>query len=80
MKFNEIDKRDFSVNRATPDRQKKLNLQAEEISKKLFGSHEIKIDKFDVTTGNFAKIISESAPIPDNSEEKKVMLNERNNI
>lgn len=35
MKFNEIDKRDFSLTRATQDRQKKLNLQAKEVSKNL---------------------------------------------
>jgi extracellular elastinolytic metalloproteinase len=70
MEFNEIDKRNFSKNRATPDRQKKLNLKAEEISKKLPDTHKIKIKQFDRTTGNFAEIISESAPIPEDQAEK----------
>jgi extracellular elastinolytic metalloproteinase len=70
MEFKEIDKRNFSENRATSDRQKILNLKADEVSKKLSGSHEIKINKFDRTTGNFAEIISESSPIPEDSEER----------
>jgi hypothetical protein len=57
MKFQEIDKRNFSTNRATDERQNQLNLAAKEVSENLPGSHEIKIDEFDKTTGNFAEII-----------------------
>ena len=70
MEYNEIDKRNFSENRATPDRQKKLHLKVEEVSKKLPDTHKIKIKQFDRTTGNFAEIISESAPIPEDQAEK----------
>jgi hypothetical protein len=70
MKFQEIDKRNFSANRATDERQNQLNSAAEEVSEKLPGSHKIKIDKFDKTTGNFAEILSESAPIPQDPKEK----------
>ena len=70
MKFQEIDKRNFSANRATDERQNQLSLAAEEVSENLPGSHNIKIDKFDKTTGNFAEIISESAPIPQDPKEK----------
>ena len=70
MKYTEIDKRDFSKNRATSDRQKKLHSAADEVSKKLPGTHNIKITQFDNTTGNFAKIVSESAPIPEDPTER----------
>ena len=70
MKLLKIDKRDFSTNRATSDRQNELNLAAERVSAELSGSHKIRIDKFDKTTGNFAEIISESAPPPESPKEK----------
>ena len=70
MKYNEIDKRDFSTNRATPDRKKKLQSAADNISNTLQGSPEINITKVDSFSGNPAKIILESTPVPEDTTER----------
>ena len=44
--------------------KRNCTLQAEKVSENLEGPHKIKIEKFDKTTGNFAEIISEEAPVP----------------
>lgn len=56
----EIDRRDLSINKVTPAREKELNLLASEVS--LPGAHRVRIERFDPTTGNPAVVISESAP------------------
>ena len=70
MKFHEIDKRNFSTKRATSDRQNQLASAAAEVSQRLSGSHSIKVTQVDNTTGNFAKIVSESASAPEDSNER----------
>lgn len=70
MDFNHIDKRSFSSNKATKERMDKLNMAAEKVSEGLSGSHSIKIDKFDKTTGNFAEIISSAADVPQRDVER----------
>lgn len=57
----EIDRRDFSINKVTPVREAELNLAATEISDMLPGAHQIRIERFDTTTGNPSIITSESA-------------------
>jgi extracellular elastinolytic metalloproteinase len=71
MKFNEIDKRNFSENRVTSDRTFQLERNAKEVTEKLPGDHKITIKQMDKTTNNPSEIISESAPVPKNEEEKK---------
>ena len=70
MKYNEIDKRDFSTNRASSDRKQKLQSAAEEVSKTLQGSPEIKITKMDSFSGNPAKVMVESAAVPEDAAER----------
>ena len=64
MKFNEIDKRNFSQNRVTPDRTMQLEKNAKDVTEKLPGDHEIIIKQMDKTTNNPSEIISKSAPVP----------------
>jgi extracellular elastinolytic metalloproteinase len=71
MKFNEIDKRKFSENRVTSDRTLQLEKNAKEVTEKLPGDHKITIKQMDKTTNNPSEIISESAPVPKNEEERK---------
>jgi extracellular elastinolytic metalloproteinase len=71
MKFNEIDKRNFSENRVTSDRALELEKNAKEVTEKLPGDHKITIKQMDKTTNNPSEIISESAPVPKNEEERK---------
>jgi extracellular elastinolytic metalloproteinase len=58
----EIDKRDQSVTRATPARERDLCSTAAALSDRLPGRHRIRITRFDDKTGNPAVIESESAP------------------
>jgi extracellular elastinolytic metalloproteinase len=58
----EIDRRDFSVNKVTSEREITLKSLASEVSESLSGEHEIKIASFDATMGNPAMVISKSAP------------------
>ena len=58
----EIDRRDFSVNKATPDRETEIRTIASDVSARLPGPHRLQITSFDTTTGNPRAIVSESAP------------------
>lgn len=58
----EIDRRDFTVNKVTPTREAELRARAVDVSVRLPGTHRIRIERFDATTGNPAVIASESAP------------------
>jgi hypothetical protein len=58
----EIDRRDFSVNRATPARENQLRALASEVSDNILpGAHRITIRGFDAITGNPSGVVSESA-------------------
>ncbi len=59
----EIDRRDFSANKVTTSRENELKSLAEEASERLPDDEEVKIEKFDATTGNPAVIALESAPL-----------------
>lgn len=71
MKFNEIDKRNFSQNRITRDRTMQLEKNAKDVTEKLPGDHEIIVKNMDKTTNNPSEIISKSAPVPKNEDERK---------
>lgn len=58
----EIDRRDFSVNKVTPDREAQLNTIASDISARLPGPHRLQIAAFDTITGNPRTIVSEFGP------------------
>jgi extracellular elastinolytic metalloproteinase len=58
----EIDRRDFSANKATAARKAELRSLASDASGHLPEAHRIRIERFDATTGNPRVIISESAP------------------
>jgi hypothetical protein len=58
----EIDRRDFSANKATAARKAELRSLASEASGHLPEAHHIRIESFDATTGNPRVIASESAP------------------
>jgi extracellular elastinolytic metalloproteinase len=59
----ELDRRtNFKDSKVRESRQNDLIQQAKNISEELPGNHNIKIEKYDPTTGNPAEIISESAP------------------
>jgi extracellular elastinolytic metalloproteinase len=58
----EIDRRDFSVNKVTPARERELKSRASRVSDRLPGAHRVRIESFDATSGNPAVVTSESAP------------------
>src|SRR5437667_937995 len=58
----EIDVRDFTRSRVTPERATELQSLASEISERLPGTQHIRIDRFDATTGNPAVVVSEASP------------------
>jgi extracellular elastinolytic metalloproteinase len=58
----ELDIRDFTRNRATPQRAMELQSLAVMISESLPGAHRITIERLDPVTGNAAQIVSEGAP------------------
>ena len=58
----ELDRRDFTVSKVSPDRQEELNSLADEVSNTLPGAHRIRIATFDSTKGNPSTVTSESAP------------------
>ncbi|MEX1026619.1 MAG: M36 family metallopeptidase [Candidatus Paceibacterota bacterium] len=58
----ELDRRDSTVSRLTPERENRLRGLAEEASNQLPGSHRLNIAGFDPVTGNARSIVSESAP------------------
>ncbi|MEI7663705.1 MAG: M36 family metallopeptidase, partial [Bacteroidota bacterium] len=58
----EKDVRDFTINRAIPNRVSELHSLAADVSGKLPGSHTIRIEKFNSTNGNPSAIVSDSAP------------------
>jgi extracellular elastinolytic metalloproteinase len=57
----EVDRRDFSENRVTPDREAELRSLAMEVSRRLEGPQRVTISEFDPTTGNPKQVLSESA-------------------
>lgn len=71
MKFNEIDKRNYSESRVSSNRTLQLEKNAKEVTEKLPGDHKIIIKQMDKTTNNPSEIISESAPVPTNEDERK---------
>ncbi|MCC7353175.1 MAG: M36 family metallopeptidase [Anaerolineae bacterium] len=58
----EVDRRDFRVNRVTPNRESALKSLASEVSDRLPGTHRIRIKSLDAITGNPSAIASEAAP------------------
>ncbi|HUR22562.1 MAG TPA: M36 family metallopeptidase [Acidimicrobiales bacterium] len=60
----EVDVRNFSASRATPERIEALSRAADEVSNALPGSHQVRITKVDPTTGNAAVVESIAAPAP----------------
>jgi extracellular elastinolytic metalloproteinase len=58
----EIDRRDYSANKATPAREAELRSLASVVSDRLPGAHRIRITGFDARTGNPARVTSEAAP------------------
>ena len=58
----ELDKRDFGRKQVTPAREAELTSIASEYSASLPGEQQIRIEKFDTTTGNPRVIASEAAP------------------
>jgi extracellular elastinolytic metalloproteinase len=58
----EVDRRDFHVNKVTPAREAELRSRAVDVSDRLPGTHRIRIESFDATTGNPAVVASEAAP------------------
>ena len=63
----EVDRRDFSVNKVTDDREAELHALASEVSERLPGPHTLRIASFDSTTGNPAAVVSESPPTDEGS-------------
>jgi hypothetical protein len=61
----EIDVRDFSTSVMTPERASELQEQAVEASASLPGTHNVRVTRFDQTTGNAAEVVSEGAPTGD---------------
>ena len=58
----EVDRRDFQVNRVTSARDAELRSLAADVSEGLPGAHRVAIARVDPTTGNPARVTSESAP------------------
>ena len=58
----EIDVRDFSINRATPEKISQLHALAAELSSRLAGAHRVAIESFNTPTGNPSLIVSHGAP------------------
>jgi hypothetical protein len=58
----EIDVRDFSASRATPQRVEALRAVAARVSEALPGAHRVNVAKVDATTGNAAAVVSVAAP------------------
>src|SRR3712207_6171356 len=58
----EIDLRDFSESRVSPERGEELASLAAEVSERLPGDHRVTVRMIDATTGNAATITSEAAP------------------
>lgn len=57
-----VDRRDFTIDRASLVRRNMLTGVASEVSDALPGEHRVRITRFDPMTGNPAVILSESAP------------------
>lgn len=58
----DLDTRDFTRNRATPQRATELQTLATMISDRLPGGHRIAIERLDPATGNAAHIVSRASP------------------
>jgi len=58
----EIDRRDFSVNRATAAREAELGSLAAAVSDRLAGAHRLRVRGLDAVTGNPSEVTSEHAP------------------
>ncbi len=58
----ELDVRDFSVNRATPDKTRRLQDLAADLSTKLGGAHRVVIEGFNASTGTPSRVASHGAP------------------
>jgi hypothetical protein len=58
----ELDVRNFSTNRVTPDRTVALQALAAKTSEKLPGTQKITIEGFDAGTGNSSHIAAQAAP------------------
>jgi len=58
----DLDTRDFTRNRATPQRATELQTQASMISDRLPGGHRIAVERLDPATGNAAHIVSRGSP------------------
>jgi len=58
----ELDVRDFTRNRVTPQRTMELQALAAKISDSLPGTHRIRVERMDPATGNAAHIVSDASP------------------
>jgi hypothetical protein len=58
----ELDVRNFSTSRVTPERTTVLHALASTVSDRLPGTHKITIEGFDAGTGNASHIVSQAAP------------------
>jgi len=59
----EIDHRDFTESKVSPDREAELKDVAAEVSAGLAGEHAVEVTKLDATTGNPAVVRSSSGPV-----------------
>jgi hypothetical protein len=70
----ELDLRNLSRNRLTPQRTTELQALAASISDRLPGTHRIAVKRMDPTTGNAAHVVSEaSPPTPDGNFIKRAL-------
>lgn len=58
----EVDRRDHSINKITPARERELKALASLVSGQLPGAQRIRIKQFDALTGNPVAVSSELAP------------------
>ena len=57
----EIDTRDFTTSRVTPNRTQQLHAAAANISNQLAGAHRVRIAQFNAVTGNPSAVVSDNA-------------------
>lgn len=58
----ELDRRDYSINRASAARESELHWEAEQVSDLLPERHRVRIERFGASLGNPTRVVSEAAP------------------
>jgi len=74
----EIDRRDYTVNRVTAERETELRALASDVSNRLRGPHRVRIASFDAATGNPAVVVSEQAPAATGNYTQRALEHVRN--